>query len=379
MTHRAIVLGCGLVGTTMARELAADDDFDVTVAEVNPQRLDAVASQRVTPRICDLSDVGVVRDLVEPFDVVLGSLPSALGFQTLRAVVEAGVPYSDISFMPEDALALDALARQKGAIAVVDCGVSPGLSNLVIGHAEATLDEVERATIYVGGLPRGRTLPFQYKAPFAPRDVIEEYTRPARLIEHGQLVTRPALSEVELVDFPGIGTLEAFNTDGLRSLLKTTRIPNLREKTLRYPGHAELMRAFRDAGLFSKELIDVGSARVRPLDVTAQLLFPRWTYLEGEEEFTVLRIRLEGAQSGRRVRQTYELFDEYHGPTATSSMARTTAFPNVIVAKLLARGQIKGPGIFPPERLATNPGLFDHVLGELARRGVRLTSRVEPR
>lgn len=373
MKHRAIVLGCGMVGATMARDMAADEGFEVSVADLSEANLDKVASD---PRIdivrADLSDGSVVRKLIEPFDVVLGALPSRFGFAALNTVIEAGKPYSDISFMPEDALALDEQARKRGVTAVVDCGVSPGLSNLFVGRAHAQLDKTDSALIYVGGLPKERRWPFEYKAPFAPSDVIEEYTRPARFIAGGEIVTRPALSEPELIEFDRVGTLEAFNTDGLRTLLATVPIPNMREKTLRYPGHIELMRVFRETGFFRKDEIEIGGVKVRPLDVTQGLMFPKWHLSEDDDEFTVLRVVVEGTKDTRKTRITFDLYDETDRAANTHSMARTTAFPNAIVARMLAHRELHRPGVIPPERLASTPGLYDQIVSELKKRGVTI-------
>lgn len=235
-----IVLGGGLVGAVIAADLAADPRLRVTVADRRREALER--AQRRAPGVAtveaDLVDPAAIRRLAAEHDVVVGALASAIGFAALRTVIESGRPCCDICFMPEDALELDELARDRGVTAVVDCGVAPGMSNLLAGHAARVLDRCERIDIFVGGLPVARTEPFQYKAGFSPHDVIEEYTRPARLVEHGRVVTRPALTEPEPVEFDGIGTLEAFNTDGLRSLIHTLDVPDMREKTLRYPATA---------------------------------------------------------------------------------------------------------------------------------------------
>jgi len=204
----------------MAMDLAADPNFNVTVADQCDEALSRL-KQRVPAASAvkvDLADPHKVRRLVGEYDIVLGALSSTIGFRALRAVIEAGRNYCDISFMPENALELDDLARHEGVTAVVDNGVAPGMSNMFVGWAQTQLDEIESVAIYVGGLPRQRTWPFEYKAGFSPADVIEEYTRPSRIVEHGGVVVRQALSEPELLDFDGVGTLEAFNTDGLRSL-----------------------------------------------------------------------------------------------------------------------------------------------------------------
>lgn len=374
MPRRATVLGCGLIGATIARELAADENYQVTSLDVGTHNFARLAgTPRLATRQANLADTATLRAAIADADVVVGALPSKLGYATLESVIRAGKPYCDISFMPQDVLALDPLAREKGVAAVVDCGVSPGLSNLMVAYGASLVGRATRAEIYVGGLPRERRWPYQYKAPFAPSDVIEEYTRPARLREHGAIVVRPALSEPELMDFPGVGTLEAFNTDGLRSLLTTVDIPNMKEKTLRYPGHIELMRVLRETGFFSDEALDVRGQKVRPLDVTSALLFPKWKADPGEAEFTVLRVIVEGEKAGHSTRVQFDLFDDNDPVRGMSSMARTTGFPCVIVAKLLAEGRLATPGVLPPERFATQPGLFDHIVSELGARNVRIT------
>ena len=285
--------------------------------------------------------------------------------------MEAGKTYCDISFMADDPMALSDLARERGVTAVVDCGVSPGVSNVAIGRAVAELDVTERITILVGGLPVVRRWPYEYKAPFAPHDVIEEYTRPARIVERGRVVVREALSEPELVDFAGVGTLEAFNTDGLRSLIASfPDVPEMLEKTLRYPGHIALMRVLRDTGYFSQEPVVVDGARVRPLDVTAALLFPKWSFDEGEEDLTVCRVAVEGKKDGKPRRYRWELHDTYDAKSRTRSMSRCTGFPATIMARMLADGRFVKPGVHAPEVCGAEPGILETMLRELAARGV---------
>jgi len=378
MRKKVVVLGCGLVGGTIARDLAADDHLQVAVADLSRRNLDRVAgAASLTVLQADLGTPQGVRAVIQDCDLVVGAMPSALGMMVLRTVLECGKPFSDISFMAEDPLELDELARQRGVTAVVDCGVAPGLANLIIGHCHGQLDETTDVVYYVGGLPKEPSWPYRYKAPFAPSDVIEEYTRPARMMEGGRLVVKPALSEPELIRFEPVGLLEAFNTDGLRSLLKTIPAVNMREKTLRYPGHIELMSVLRETGYFSKEQIEVRGVRVRPLDVTARLLFPMWELREGEEEFTILRVIVEGRKGGRRLRHTFELYDEYDAFGRASSMARTTGFPCAVVARFIAEGTLRRPGVLPPELLAREPGLFERVRKELARRNVIITGKTE--
>ncbi|MHC4416328.1 MAG: saccharopine dehydrogenase family protein [Planctomycetota bacterium] len=377
---KAIVLGAGLVGSVMAAHVAEDRTFEVSVADVRREALraaEARSKRKITPLHADLSDPAVVRRTVAPFDIVLGALSSRIGFQTLQAVIEEGKNFCDISYMAEDFLDLDDSARARGVTAVVDCGVAPGLTNMMAGYGVTQLDECESIELYVGGLPREPRWPFYYKAAFSPADVLEEYTRPVRLVEDGRVVVREALSEPETVEFPGIGALEGINTDGLRSLVRTLDVPEIREKTLRHPGHVELMRIFRETGLFGQDPITVGNVAVRPLDVTAALLFPKWAYEETEEDLTALRAIVTGRKDGVRTRLTWEMVDSYDRATGTSSMARTTAFPCAIVARLIAAGEIERPGVVPPELIAQQPGVIDRVLRELEALGVRVEARRE--
>jgi len=393
---KAIVLGAGMVGSVMAADLALDPDFEVTVADARPEALARVRGlverarggiDRVKTLQADLSDVGVLARAIAPFDIVLGALSSTIGLQTLRTVIEAGKNFCDICFMSEDYLELDELAKSKGVTAIVDCGVAPGMSNMISGFAAAELSPCTNLEIYVGGLPRERKWPYEYKAAFSPYDVIEEYTRPSRLVEDSKIVVREALSEPELMDLPHVGTLESFNTDGLRSLAYTLKVPNMKEKTLRYPGHIELMRVLRHTGLFGHDPVRVGvkpgqpesGTLVRPIDVISALMFPKWTYEPGESDLTVMRVIADGRRGGKPVRVTYDLFDVLDPATGFTSMSRTTAFPCTIAARLVAAGKFKRPGVVPPEFIGMEKGMLDHFLGELARRGVRYSMREEAR
>ncbi|MDX1584203.1 MAG: saccharopine dehydrogenase C-terminal domain-containing protein, partial [Thermoanaerobaculia bacterium] len=235
------VLGCGLVGATIVRDLASDSDLEVLAADVSEAALGRLPANVETER-ADLSDPSEIDRIIAGADVVVGAVPGRFGQSMLETVIDAGKRIADISFAPENPLGLDSVAKEKGITAVVDAGVSPGLSNLAIGRGDSLVDRIEEGVIYVGGLPVPRYWPYEYRSVFSPTDVVEEYTRPARMVENGRVVTKEALSEVEPIDFPAIGTLEAFNTDGLRTLLETVEAENMREKTLRYPGHADRMR-----------------------------------------------------------------------------------------------------------------------------------------
>ncbi len=368
---RIAVLGGGMVGGVIAKDLARDGEFRVSVADVSEAALARLAEVGgVTTTRADLASAAEVRRVVEGCDLVVGAVPGHMGFATLRTVIEAGKDVVDISFFPEDALALDELARGRGVRAVVDCGVAPGCSNLIAGRMEREFDELERFACYVGGLPAVRTWPWEYKAPFSPSDVIEEYTRPARYVAAGRVVTMPALSEPELVEFPGVGTLEAFNTDGLRSLLFTVKAPNMVEKTMRYPGHIEKVRVLRESGFFGTDPVEVAGARVRPLDVASKLLFPSWQFGPGEEDLTAMRVIVEGSKGGRRVRRTWEMVDRFDRASGTTSMARTTGYTCTAGVRLVAGRLWERAGVSPPEYVGRDARCYDFVMADLAKRGV---------
>ena len=373
-----VVLGAGLVGAPMAIDLAGDTDMNVTVADINADVLTRLtALDRIETVHADLADESDLARLLAPADIAVNAVPGFMGFATLKAIVKAGKDVVDIAFFPEDPFSLDTLAKDNGVTAVVDCGVAPGMSNMLVGHCHRQLDRTDSALIYVGGLPEIRRWPYAYKAVFSPADVIEEYVRPAYYVENGALVKRPALSDPEYIDFPGIGTLEAFNTDGLRSLYKTFDIPNMREKTLRYPGHIEKIAVLRASGFFNTEPIEVNGVKIRPLDVTSKLLFPMWQLEDGEADLTVMKIVVEGKKGGDRIRTTWELLDRYDPETGIHSMARTTGYTATVVARLIAKGHFNQKGIIAPERIGREAACMKFILEGLTVRGVVYRESVE--
>lgn len=364
------VLGAGLIGRAIALDLA--EATAVTVYDLDAKRLAAFAGTNVTSKQADLSQRAEVALAVENADLVILALPGFMGFSALASIIDLGKSVVDISFFPEDALTLDALAKKRGVTAIVDCGVAPGFSNFILGHAIASFDSVERFTCYVGGLPQERTLPFEYKAPFSPIDVIEEYTRPARFRRNGENIETPALAEPEFLEFPGVGTLEAFLTDGLRTILRTTTVPNLEEKTLRYPGHREKIALLRDLGFLNETPLMVKGQSVAPRDLAARLLLPLWELRTGDEDITVLRGIIDGIREGQRIRRTISLHDGYDRPSGIHSMARTTGYFCTQVARAVLRGDIADKGIIPPEQLGQELHLWQPMLDGLAERGIAI-------
>jgi lysine 6-dehydrogenase len=373
---RVTVLGGGRVGAAIVADLAGDREFTVRVVDMAPQRLAILQELPGVEAVAgDLRDPVQIARVVAGSDLVVGAMPGSMGLATLRAVIEAGKSVVDISFFPEDPYLLDGAARANGVLVLVDCGVAPGCSNLFLGHLTAAWERVDRFSCYVGGLPVERRWPWEYKAPFSPADVIEEYTRPARLVRQGVEVEVEALSEPELVHVPGVGTLEAFNTDGLRTLLRTVQVPFMQEKTLRYPGHREKMLMLREGGFFGTQTIDIGGVEIRPRDLAARLLFPAWELGKGEPDLTVMRVVVDGVERGLAVRRTFDMLDRYDEATGTTSMARTTGYTCTAVLRAVANGLWTERGVTPPEMLGRDERCYAFVRDELATRGVVFDER----
>ena len=355
-----------MVGRAIALDLAKE--HTVTAFDLDAHHLEALKSRDPSVQTvgADLSHFAEYSNWFSAFDIIVTAVPGFMGYKTLEAVISAGKDVVDISFFPEDALQLDQLARKNNVTAITDCGVAPGVSNLILGryNEEMTISSFE---CYVGGLPKKRVPPFQYKAPFSPVDVIQEYIRPARMVEAGVIVTKPALSERELMQFGEAGELEAFNTDGLRSLLFTmTHIPDMKEKTLRYPGHIDLIIALQQGGFFDTHPLRVGKTDITPLDFTSSLLVNQWKLEPEEEEFTVMKVIVRGKEKTI----VYDLYDEYDPGTKTSSMARTTGYTCTAAVNLLAQKLFEEKGVFPPELVGKDKGCFDFIMNYLAERNV---------
>lgn len=367
--QKIVILGAGMVGGAMAADLS--ENFSVLVADRDASRLDLLKKMyKIETSVTDLSNAAAVDAAVKQADLVIGAVPGYMGFQTLETVIKNKKNIVDISFFAEDPFELDELAIEQDVTAVMDCGVAPGMSNMMLGHYNEIM-EIKSFSCLVGGLPLIRSWPYEYKAPFSPIDVIEEYLRPARIVENSRLVVKPALSDPEYIEFEAIGTLEAFNTDGLRTVIKTmSSIPNMIEKTLRYPGHIEKMRMLRETGFLSDTPIEVQGHIIRPVDLTTQLLFPLWKLGADEEEFTAMRITIEGTLNGAPHTVTAHLLDKYDPGTGISSMARTTGYPCTGTARLILAGDYQRKGISPPEYVGAAPGCFETILSYLQARNI---------
>jgi len=369
---KTVVLGAGRVGSAMAIDLALDKKFEVRVADRDAKQLARLEETHgIRGERVDFSLPSTVARAIADADLVISAVPGFLGFQTLRAIIEAGKNVVDIAFFPEDPFELDELAKSNGVTAIVDCGVAPGMSNLLIGHTTHLLDSTSSVTIYVGGLPANREGLFEYRAVFSPIDVIDEYTRPSRIVVNCEVEIREALSEIEILHFPEAGDLEAFNTDGLRTLAHTINAPNMIEKTLRYPGHAMKMKLLRDMGLFEAVPVDLpDGTSVSPIALTTSLLFPLWEMKAGERDLTVMRIQVSGVKNGKMTQYTYNLLDRFDDASGTTSMARTTGYTATVATRMLAEGLYDVPGIHPLEFIGARSECVDFMLAGLRERGI---------
>ena len=357
-----IVLGAGLVGGVMAKDLAKEHNVSsVDISQKNLAKLNDINT------ICaDISDTTTLQEIIKDCDLVVGAVPGFMGYKMMKDVIENKKNIVDISFYPEDPFRLDKLAKEKGVVAVMDCGVAPGMGNIIFGHHNKNMQITDYECL-VGGLPEKREWPYEYQAVFSPIDVIEEYIRPARYVQNSNLIIKEALSDTELIEFDEIGTLESWNSDGLRSLIKTmSHVPNMIEKTLRYPGCVEYLKVLKASGFFSYKEINVNGNVIRPIDLTAKLLFPKWEMKPGDKDFTVMRIIIKGKESGKNVNYQYNLLDRYQGKTI--SMARTTGFTCTAVANLIINETYNKTGISPPEYLGEH---FNFIKKYLEKRNVK--------
>lgn len=366
-----IVLGAGMVGAAMAIDLTSK--HQVTVTDISKQRLDFVKNKcnKLSIQELDVTNVDLLKKTISNFDLVICAVPGFLGFKTLKNIIESKKNVIDISFFPENSLELDVLAKKHQVTAIVDCGVAPGMDNIILGYYNEKL-KLTGFECLVGGLPKIKKWPFAYKAPFSPIDVIEEYTRPARYVENSVMITREPLTDCEYVEFDHVGTLESFNSDGLRSIIFTMpHIKNMKEKTLRYPGHVEYVRVLKETGFFSTEETSINGKQIRPIDFTCKLLFNEWKLGETEPELTVMRVTVKGTDE-KGVEQTvvYNLYDEYDPKSETSSMARTTGYTATAAANMFLEGLFQEKGVFPPELVGKYEACFNYFMNYLKERNI---------
>jgi lysine 6-dehydrogenase len=360
---KVLTLGAGKVGTTIALELSKF--YKVTSVDVstsNASRLSAL-NPKIETIVSNISELPT--SFYSNYDLVVSGVPGFLGYSILENVIKSKRPVVDISFMPEDPLGLQSLAKSHGTVAIVDAGLAPGISNLVCGHL-SSVEKVDALKILVGGLPLHRKWPFQYKAPFSLVDVMEEYTRPARIKLFNNIVVRQPLTDIELINTE-IGTVEGFYTDGVRTMLDSLpEVPTIEEKTLRYPGYAEYMSILISAGFFSHTPIEIGNAKIKPIDFTSKVLEHEFKLKQDDEDVVVMQVL--GSKKGKTV--GFELVDYFCKKTRLSAMSRCTGYTATACVELIASQKWTQPGIHLLEHIGKDEKCFNFILDYLAKRNV---------
>ncbi|MBI5837989.1 MAG: saccharopine dehydrogenase NADP-binding domain-containing protein [Candidatus Eisenbacteria bacterium] len=344
-----LVLGGGAQGRVLASDLARSmPAARINVADLRRPELPRLPNIEFTEADC--SSVETVARLLRDHDLGVGALPSRFGFGAMQAAIEARRDLVDVSFCAEDPLTLDAAARKAGVAILPDCGLAPGLSNLAVGRSFAVGGPFDEAVIYVGGVTQDPTKPYGYVITWSPDDLLEEYTRPARVLRGGREVSFPVFTEMETLEVPGVGTMEAFTSDGLRTLITTLPgAKEMAEKTLRWPGHVAAIQPLLKSGRLVEEF-RARCAEVPPNDLVAFLV----------------RVRRD-----KRV-ETFSMVDRYDPATGLSAMARTTALTTSVTAQLAAARAVRERGVLPLEHVARDAAAYDFIVGALDRRGVKL-------
>jgi len=379
------VIGAGMQGSACAHDLVRSDGVtEILVIDEVDERARAVALAvesvgrprvHVRSRRLDVESSRAVADAVTGCDVVISAAPYFLNPGIAWAALKAGASMVDMGGNTEivrQELALDEEARRAGVTIIPDCGLAPGLANVLVAHGVASLDEVDTVQVRVGGLPQRPRPPLNYKLVFSPYGLIDEYVGQATILRDGRRAQVPALSEPEAITFPQPpGECEAFHTAGGSSTLPWTfegKVRHLDYKTVRYPGHLEQIRLVRDLGFFDETALPVLGKPVKPRDFTAAL-FARRLDLPDEPDLVVLRVAVTGTKAGKPARRQYELIDYPDKTGGITAMMRTNAYPTSVIAQMIARKLTLGPGALPVEK-AVPPRPF---LDELERRGIRVT------
>src|SRR5712691_5964191 len=373
---KILVVGCGKVGSEIARDRAGSDEVDsVVVMDSSSQNLKFLR-KRVPKKLqtvkLSISQKPRFHELLRKVDLVCGALPGRLGFDLMTETVKAGVDTVDISYTPRDTFLLQREAKEVGCRVVPQCGVAPGFTNMCVGDASRRMEKMNSVEIFVGGLPEKPEPPLNYRIVFSLEDVVNEYSRPVQVIENGKRKKVEALSGRGLTSFPRVGRLEYFLTDGLGSLPRSyPKTREMHEFTLRYPGHADMMQTLRVLGFFERSPVRIGGVEMEPRQLSIELLRPAMSR-GSPQDFLAFRVDVGGLSRGKKIHLRYQLLDHYNRRSGVSAMARTTAYPCTSVALLVGGGEIKETGIVTPERIAQDERLFQFVVDRLSERGVKM-------
>ncbi len=365
---KVLVLGGGMVGQGIA--YALKNESEVTIADYSQERIKKLEKELGV----NVLKVDALKDPLAPvmkdFDVVSGALPGRLGMKVIKEACKAGVDLVDNSFMEEDFYSLDNDARKAGISVVPDAGVAPGLSNAIVGRIAADYDFLENVDIKVGGLPEKNIPPIGYKVVFSPMDTLDEFTRKVQIIKNGRVVETEPGDGLEYFFVKELGSLEAFYTNGLRSLIRNIKANNMAEKTVRYRGHLEKMKFLRDLGLLDESGIQVGDREIVPKEVLASLFLKNLSFPE-VKDVLYMEIRVTPPNSKEEI--VYRVFDREDSKTGFTAMTRTTGFTNAAFTRLVLNGKVKERGIVAPEVVSRDKNNFSDVIEFLGRHGVSVS------
>jgi saccharopine dehydrogenase-like NADP-dependent oxidoreductase len=367
---KILVIGCGNIGFVAARDLAENlPSTEVVLADVDKVRVSEAAfrinRQNVSWIRLDASNKTELTSTLKDFDLAVGALPGSMGYQVCKAAIAAKTDLVDVSYMPEDVMTLNKDASRAGVSLLPDYGMSPGLGNILAGHAISKLDSVESVHMLNGGLPEKPLAPLGYVITWSVNDLIDMYNRKVNVVKSGKTVQVEPLSGLEEIEFPGVGRLEAFYTDGLRTLLYTVKdCKDMWEKTLRYPGHVEKIKLLKTLGFFQEKPVQIGEIAVSPKEVTARL-FEKGLKKKDVPDIVVMCIQVTGKQNGKPVMFSYYVFESVDKKLHVTAMARTTAYTTSAATQLVARGMVAEKGVIPPETLGMDERLceeFMHIM-----------------
>ena len=374
-----LVLGAGTQGSAAAFDLLARDRAcEVVIADLRTDALHPALKpwlgDRLTTVRANASCEWEVAAAMEGAAAVLCAFPYYFNHDMARLALDAGAHFTDLggnTAIVERQRGLDSRARAAGLSIVPDVGLAPGMVNILAQGGIDRLDATDSVRLRVGGLPRRPRPPLNYQIVYSLEGMLDYYVTPAEILKDGRRTTVEALSELETLDFPDpVGRLEAFHTGGGTSTLPARyegRIRSLEYKTLRYPGHAHIMRAIRALGLLSDREVEHDGARVNPRKFFIQQVTPLLTNDDGDD-LVVARVEVAGERDGRPARIRYDVID-YHDPeTGITAMARTTGFSLAIVALMQARGEVTAPGVGTPDQVIPP----DAFVAELRRRDIRV-------
>ena len=376
---KLLSIGCGYIGSVLAEELVNSSDFEeLLICDSKKEKIDETAKklgERVVPLQLDISRYSNLLEIMDDVDLVIGLAPGRLGFRVMKACIEKRKNLIDLSFMAEDPFLFQKAAVEAGISIIPDCGVAPGLSNMLIGKASSHLDQIEDAIIYVGGLPQNPKPPLNYKVTWCVEDLFEEYTRNAKIVKNGKTTEVKALEGLEEVEFEDFGKLEGFFTDSVRTLHHTTKANNnMWEKTLRYPGHVEKVKLMKELGLLNKKSLK--SMNISPWKFMCKFWEENLSFFE-DEDVLLMRIIVSGKKNSEKILHTYEVVDYYDKQRKITAMGRSTAYTAFAVIKLIMENKINKKGIISPEILGMHKSLFQEIQLTLKERNLEINEKVE--